>query len=250
MVRIRSKREIELIRESCQIVADTLSMLNEHIKPGVTTGDLDRMAEEFIVKRGGRPAFKGYMGFPASLCISIDDVVVHGIPGKEKLLDGQVVGIDCGVEKNGYYGDSARTFAVGEISSKKRKLMDVTKAALMLGIQQAIPGNYVSDIGHAIQTHVESFGYSVVRELVGHGVGTELHEEPQIPNFGQPKQGYRLRAGMCLAIEPMINQGSKEVYTENDGWTVRTMDGQVSAHFEHTISITENSAQILSWGKS
>ena len=250
MVRIRSNREIELIRESCQIVADTLNMLNEHIKPGVTTGDLDRMAEEFIVKRGGRPAFKGYMGFPASLCISIDDVVVHGIPGKEKLLDGQVVGIDCGVEKNGYYGDSARTFAVGEISQKNRKLMDVTKAALMLGIQQAIPGNYVSDIGHAIQTHVESFGYSVVRELVGHGVGTELHEEPQIPNFGQPKHGYRLRAGMCLAIEPMINQGSKEVYTENDGWTVRTLDGQVSAHFEHTISITENSAQILSWGKS
>ena len=250
MVRIRSNREIEMIRESCQIVADTLIMLNEHIKPGVTTGDLDRMAEEFIVKRGGRPAFKGYMGFPASLCISIDDVVVHGIPGKDKLLDGQVVGIDCGVEKNGYYGDSARTFAVGEISPKNRKLMDVTKAALMLGIQQAIPGNYVSDIGHAIQTHVESFGYSVVRELVGHGVGTELHEEPQIPNFGQPKQGYRLRAGMCLAIEPMINQGSKEVYTENDGWTVRTLDGQVSAHFEHTISITENSAQILSWGKS
>ncbi|NQU28292.1 MAG: type I methionyl aminopeptidase [Candidatus Marinimicrobia bacterium] len=250
MVRIRSKREIEMIRESCQIVADTLIMLNEHIKPGVATGDLDRMAEEFIVKRGGRPAFKGYMGFPASLCISIDDVVVHGIPGKDKLLDGQVVGIDCGVEKNGYYGDSACTYAVGEISSKKRKLMDVTKAALMLGIQQAIPGNYVSDIGHAIQTHVESYGYSVVRELVGHGVGTELHEEPQIPNFGQPKQGYRLRAGMCLAIEPMINQGSKEVYTENDGWTVRTLDGQVSAHFEHTISITENSTQILSWGKS
>jgi len=250
MVRIRSKREIEMIRESCQIVADTLIMLNEHIKPGVTTGDLDRMAEEFIVKRGGRPAFKGYMGFPASLCISIDDVVVHGIPGKDKLLDGQVVGIDCGVEKNGYYGDSARTFAVGEISPKNKKLMDVTKAALMLGIQQAIPGNYVSDIGHAIQTHVESFGYSVVRELVGHGVGTELHEEPQIPNFGQPKQGYRLRAGMCLAIEPMINQGGKEVFTENDGWTVRTLDGQVSAHFEHTISITENSAQILSWGKS
>ena len=250
MVRIRSNREIEMIRESCQIVADTLIMLNEHIKPGVTTGDLDRMAEEFIVKRGGRPAFKGYMGFPASLCISIDDVVVHGIPGKDKLLDGQVVGIDCGVEKNGYYGDSARTFAVGEISPKNRKLMDVTKAALMLGIQQAIPGNYVSDIGHAIQTHVESFGYSVVRELVGHGVGTELHEEPQIPNFGQPKQGYRLRAGMCLAIEPMINQGGKEVFTENDGWTVRTLDGQVSAHFEHTISITENSAQILSWGKS
>ncbi|NQT98081.1 MAG: type I methionyl aminopeptidase [Candidatus Marinimicrobia bacterium] len=250
MVRIRTKREIELIRESCQIVADTLSMLNEHIKPGVSTHDLDRMAEEFIVSRGGRPAFKGYMGFPASLCISIDDVVVHGIPGKEKLHDGQVVGIDCGVEKNGYYGDAARTYAVGSIDNSTQRLMDITQEALMLGINQARAGNYVSDIGHAIQTYVESHGYSVVRELVGHGVGTELHEEPQIPNFGVPRQGYQLKAGMCLAIEPMINKGAKEVFTEQDGWTVRTLDGQVSVHFEHTVAITENGAKILSQRKN
>ncbi len=250
MVRIRTKREIELIRESCQIVADTLSILNEHIKPGVSTNDLDRMAEEFIISRGGRPAFKGYMGFPGSLCISIDDVVVHGIPGNEKLYDGQVVGIDCGVEKNRYYGDAARTYAVGRIDNSTQRLMDITQEALMLGIDQARVGNYVSDIGHAIQTYVESHGYSVVRELVGHGVGTELHEEPQIPNFGVPRQGYRLKTGMCLAIEPMINKGAKEVFTEQDGWTVRTLDGQVSVHFEHTIAITENGAKILSQGSN
>ena len=250
MVRIRTKREIELIRESCQIVADTLSMLDEHIKPGVSTNDLDRMAEEFIISHGGRPAFKGYMGFPASLCISIDDVVVHGIPGNEKLHDGQVVGIDCGVEKIGYYGDAARTYAVGCIDNSTQRLMDITQEALVLGINQAQAGNYVSDIGHAIQTHVESHGYSVVRELVGHGVGTELHEEPQIPNFGVPRQGYRLKTGMCLAIEPMINKGAKEVFTEQDGWTVRTLDGQVSVHFEHTIAITENGAKILSQGSN
>lgn len=250
MVRIRTKREIELIRESCQIVADTLSMLNEHIKPGASTTDLDRMAEEFIVSRGGRPAFKGYMGFPASICISIDDVVVHGIPGKEKLHEGQVVGIDCGVEKNGYYGDAARTYAVGSIDNSTQRLMDITQEALILGIDQARTGNYVSDIGHAIQTYVESHGYSVVRELVGHGVGTELHEEPQIPNFGVPRQGYRLKAGMCLAIEPMINKGAKEVFTEQDGWTVRTLDGQVSVHFEHTVAITENGTKILSQGSN
>ena len=250
MVRIRTKREIELIRESCQIVADTLSMLDEHIKPGVSTNDLDRMAEEFIISHGGRPAFKGYMGFPASLCISIDDVVVHGIPGNEKLHDGQVVGIDCGVEKIGYYGDAARTYAVGCIDNSTQRLMDITQEALVLGINQARAGNYVSDIGHAIQTYVESNGYSVVRELVGHGVGTELHEEPQIPNFGVPRQGYRLKTGMCLAIEPMINKGAKEVFTEQDGWTVRTLDGQVSVHFEHTIAITENGAKILSQGSN
>lgn len=250
MVRIRTKREIELIRESCQIVADTLSMLNEHIKPGASTTDLDRMAEEFIVSRGGRPAFKGYMGFPASICISIDDVVVHGIPGKEKLHEGQVVGIDCGVEKNGYYGDAARTYAVGSIDNSTQRLIDITQEALILGIDQARTGNYVSDIGHAIQTYVESHGYSVVRELVGHGVGTELHEEPQIPNFGVPRQGYRLKAGMCLAIEPMINKGAKEVFTEQDGWTVRTLDGQVSVHFEHTVAITENGTKILSQGSN
>ncbi len=246
MVRIRTKREIELIRISAQLVADTLAMLEGHIHPGVTTSELDRLAEDYIRSQGGRPVFKGYMGFPSSLCISINDVVVHGIPGPTVLQEGQIVGIDCGVEKNGYIGDAARTFAVGEISDADKQLMQVTNAALLLGIEQARPGNFVSDIGHAIQQYVEAHGYSVVRELVGHGVGTELHEEPQIPNFGFPKQGYPLKAGMVLAIEPMINMGVKEVYTDKDGWTVRTMDGKNSAHFEHTIAVLENGAQILS----
>lgn len=246
MVKIRTEREINLIAESNKIVSETLDILNENIKPGIKTSDLDKLAEEFIISQGARPAFKGYMGFPATLCISIDDEVVHGIPNGKILKEGQIVSIDCGVEKNGYYGDSARTFAVGKIDSKKQDLLNVTKESLMRGIAAAKEGNYVSDIGHAVQTYVESHGYSVVRELVGHGIGTELHEEPQVPNYGKPKQGHRLQAGMCIAIEPMINAGKKETYTERDGWTVKTKDGSVSAHFEHTIAITKNSAKILS----
>lgn len=246
MVKIRTKREISLIAESNKIVAETLDMLSEHIKPGVKTIDLDKLAEEFIMSRGARPAFKGYMGFPSTLCISIDDEVVHGIPNGKILKEGQIVSIDCGAKKNSYYGDSARTFAVGIIDSKKQDLMMVTKESLMRGIDMAKEGNYVSDIGHAVQTYVESHGYSVVRDLVGHGIGTELHEEPQVPNYGKPKQGHRLQTGMCLAIEPMINAGAKEIYTDSDGWTVKTKDGSASAHFEHTIAITENGAKILS----
>ena len=246
MVKIRTKREINLIAESNKIVAETLDMLSENIKPGVKTIDLDKLAEEFIMSRGARPAFKGYMGFPSTLCISIDDEVVHGIPNGKILKEGQIVSIDCGAKKNSYYGDSARTFAVGIIDSKKQDLMMVTKESLMRGIDVAKEGNYVSDIGHAVQTYVESHGYSVVRDLVGHGIGTELHEEPQVPNYGKPKQGHRLQTGMCLAIEPMINAGAKEIYTDSDGWTVKTKDGSASAHFEHTIAITENGAKILS----
>lgn len=246
MVKIRTERELNLIAESNKIVSETLDILNENIKPGIKTSDLDKLAEEFIISQGARPAFKGYMGFPATLCISIDDEVVHGIPNGKILKEGQIVSIDCGVEKNGYYGDSARTFAVGKIDSKKQNLLNVTKESLMRGIAAAKEGNYVSDIGHAVQTYVESHGYSVVRELVGHGIGTELHEDPQVPNYGKPKQGHRLQAGMCIAIEPMINAGKKETYTERDGWTVKTKDGSVSAHFEHTIAITKNSAKILS----
>ncbi len=246
MVRIRTKREIDLITASCQIVADTLDMLNEHVKPGARIIDLDAKAENFIRSCGARPAFKGYMGFPATLCVSVDDEVVHGIPNDRVLEEGQIVGIDCGAEKDGYFGDHARTFAVGTISEDKRKLMDATRESLMLGIAAAIPGNYVSDIGHAIQSYVEGFGFSVVRELVGHGIGTELHEEPQVPNYGRPKQGYKLRNGMCIAIEPMINMGVKEVKTDSDGWTIRTADGEASAHFEHTIAITENGPVVLS----
>ena len=246
MIRIRSKKEIELIATSCQIVSDTLDMLSDHVKPGVKINDLDKMAEKFIINCGARPAFKGYMGFPATLCVSVDDEVVHGIPNDRILKEGQIVGIDCGAEKDGYFGDHARTFSVGKITNDKQKLMDITHKSLMLGIAEASPDNFVSDIGYAIQSYVEKFGYSVVRELVGHGIGTELHEEPQIPNYGEPKQGYRLREGMCIAIEPMINLGSKEIKTDSDGWTIRTLDGQVSAHFEHTIAITSNGPKILS----
>ena len=250
MIRIRSKKEIELIATSCQIVSDTLDMLSNHVKPGVKINDLDKMAEKFIINCGARPAFKGYMGFPATLCVSVDDEVVHGIPNDRILKEGQIVGIDCGAEKDGYFGDHARTFSVGKITNDKQKLMDITHKSLMLGIAEASPDNFVSDIGYAIQSYVEKYGYSVVRELVGHGIGTELHEEPQIPNYGEPKQGYRLREGMCIAIEPMINLGSKEVKTDSDGWTIRTLDGQVSAHFEHTIAITSNGPIILSQRES
>jgi len=246
MVRIRTAREVNLIATSCQIVADTLNMLADYVKPGVSILELDSKAEKFILNNGARPAFKGYMGFPATLCVSVDDEVVHGIPKDKILEEGQIVGIDCGAEKDGYFGDHAKTFSVGKIPIEKQRLMEVTHKSLMLGIEAAIPGNYVSDIGHAIQTYVEGFGYSVVRELVGHGIGTELHEEPQIPNYGQPKQGYMLREGMCIAIEPMINLGVKEVKTDSDGWTIRTVDGEASAHFEHTITITSNRPKILS----
>ena len=246
MVKIRTEREINLIAESNKIVSETLDLISKNIRPGIKTSELDKLAEDFIVSRGSRPAFKGYMGFPSTLCISIDDEVVHGIPNGKALEEGQIVSIDCGAEKNGYYGDSARTFAVGKIDSKKQDLMNVTQESLMRGIDAAREGNYVSDIGHAVQTYVESHGYSVVRDLVGHGIGTELHEEPQVPNYGRPKQGYRLKIGMCIAIEPMINAGSKEIITESDGWTVKTKDGSTSAHFEHTIAITKDGPKILS----
>ncbi len=250
MVYTRSNSEIEKISKSCQIVADTLIMLEEHIVEGICVSDLDKMAEEYIISRGARPAFKGYMGFPATLCISIDDAVVHGIPGEDILKNGQIVGIDCGAELGGYFGDHARSFAVGKISSDKEKLLKVTKESLLRGIEQAIPGNFVGDIGKAVQDHAENNGFSVVRELVGHGIGTSLHEEPQIPNFGEAKQGYKLRPGMCIAIEPMINSGSRDVFTANDGWTILTKDGMPSAHFEHTIAITEKGPKVLSVGSN
>ena len=246
MVYTRSNNEIEMISKSCQIVADTLEMISDLVVPGVLISDLDKMAENFIISAGARPAFKGYMGFPSTLCISIEDAVVHGIPHDIELEEGQIVGIDCGAELNGYYGDHAKTFAVGNISAEKKKLMTITKESLNKGIEMAVPGNRVGDIGHAVQTHAESNGYSVVRELVGHGIGQNLHEEPQVPNYGQPNEGYKLHAGMCIAIEPMINLGKKEVYTSEDGWTILTVDGKASAHFEHTIAILEDGPKILS----
>ena len=246
MVSVRSNREIEHISESAQIVADTLDMLTEKVESGISLMELDTLAEEFIRSRDAIPAFKGYMGFPATLCISVDDEVVHGIPSNKILNNGQIVGIDCGALKNGYYGDSARTFPVGDISHQDKKLIEVTQEALYLGIDEAVPGNYVSDIGHAIQKFVEPKGYSIVRELVGHGIGTNLHEDPQVPNYGDPGMGVKLKEGMCLAIEPMINRGGKEVYTLDDGWTIKTKDGFNSAHFEHTIAIRKDGPEVLS----
>ena len=246
MVYKRSENEINMISKSCQIVADTIDMLSEFVVPGVLISDLDKKAENFIISQGARPAFKGYMGFPSTLCISIEDAVVHGIPGDIELKEGQIVGIDCGAELNGYYGDHAKTFSVGKISDEKKKLMKITEESLYKGIEKAVPGNFVGDIGHAVQTHAESNGFSVVRELVGHGIGENLHEEPQVPNYGIPSQGYKLHTGMCIAIEPMINLGGREIYTAKDGWTILTADGKASAHFEHTIAILEDGPKILS----
>ena len=246
MVYKRSENEIKMISRSCQIVADTIDMLSEFVVPGALVSDLDKKAENFITSQGARPAFKGYMGFPSTLCISIEDAVVHGIPGDIELKEGQIVGIDCGAELNGYYGDHAKTFSVGKISSEKKKLMEITEESLYKGIEKAVPGNFVGDIGHAVQTHAESNGFSVVRELVGHGIGENLHEEPQVPNYGAPSQGYELHAGMCIAIEPMINLGGREIYTAKDGWTILTADGKASAHFEHTIAILDDGPKILS----
>ena len=250
MVHIRSEIEISKISKSCQIVADTLLMLEEYVQEGVKISKLDSLAEEFIRSHGARPAFKGYMGFPSTLCVSVDHAVVHGIPGDSYLKNGQIVGIDCGAELNGYFGDHAKSFPVGEIDQNKKKLLDVTSESLAKAIDKAIPGNFVGDIGFAVQKHAEENGFSVVRELVGHGIGSQLHEEPQIPNFGIEKQGYQLKSGMCIAIEPMINAGKKGVYTSDDGWTIYTVDGQPSAHFEHTIAITDNGPKILSVGSN
>ena len=246
MVNIRSDEEIKKIAFSCQIVADTLTMLEKFIKPGQSILELDKKAENFILSKGARPAFKGYMGFPSTLCISVDHAVVHGIPSPTHLEEGQIVGIDCGAEYDGYYGDHAKSFPVNKISDEKRKLLDVTKESLYLGIKQAKPGNFVGDIGNAIQTYAEKHGFSIVRELVGHGIGTDLHEEPQIPNYGHANDGIKLKAGMCIAIEPMVNIGQKEIYTADDGWTIFTKDGKPSAHFEHTIAITSDGPIILS----
>ncbi len=246
MVYLRDRREIEAIREAARLVAKTLDMLGREIRPGVTTAALDRLAETFIRDHGGRPAFKGYRGFPASICPSVNEEVVHAIPGPRRLDEGDLVGVDVGVEMGGYYGDSARTFAVGTVGEETERLMRVTREALMEGIARARGGNRVGDISHAIQTHVEHHGFSIVRSLVGHGIGREMHEEPAVPNFGPPDRGPRLMIGQVLAIEPMVNAGGSDVVTREDGWTVVTKDGSRSAHFEHTIAIGPNGPEILS----
>jgi methionyl aminopeptidase len=249
MIIIKSPREIELIRQSCRIVVDTFERIEQIIGPGIETREIDSEVEKYIHSWGAKPAFKGYRGFPASACISINDEVVHGIPNKRKLKPGQLVSIDIGVEFQNYFGDGAKTFVIGDISDKTKKLIRVTKEALYIGIDAAKLGNRLSDISHSIQTHVEHAGFSVVRDLVGHGVGRKLHEDPQIPNYGPANKGPRLRPGMVLAIEPMVNMGKYEVFFDDDDkWTVRTVDGLPSAHFEHTIAITENGADILTDG--
>jgi len=246
MVYLRNRDEIDAIRESARLVARTLRMLAGEVRPGVTTAELDRLAEAFIRDNGGRPAFKGYRGFPASICPSVNDAVVHAIPGGTPLKEGDIIGIDVGVEKDGYFGDAALSLPVGEVSEEAQRLLQVAREALLAGIAEARPGNRVGDISHAIQTHAESSGFSVVRTLVGHGIGREMHEEPQVPNFGPPARGPRLMTGQVLAIEPMINMGGHEVKVQPDGWTVVTRDGSLSAHFEHTVAVGENGPEILS----
>lgn len=233
------------MRAAGRIVAATLQLLGNEIRPGVTTKQLERLAVQFIRSQGGRPTFKGYNGFPGYICTSIDAEIVHGIPGERPLKEGEIISLDIGVTLDGYVGDGAYTFPVGEVNPDKQRLMAVTAEALRLGIAQAQPGNYLSDIGHAIQSYVEQNGMGVVRQLVGHGIGRNLHEPPEVPNYGEPKRGPMLREGMCLAIEPMVTLGTYEIEVLSDGWTVVTRDRLPSAHYEHTIAITATGPQIL-----
>jgi len=245
VIKIKTDAQIEIMRKAGEIVAETLQVIESEINPGVTTGRLDSIAEDFIISRGASPAFKGYRGFPATTCISIDEEVVHGIPGKRQLVDGQIVSVDLGAVVDGFYGDSAATFAVGEISEEKQKLLDVTKRSLEIGINKVKAGIKLGVVSSAIQEVVEAAGFSVVREMVGHGIGQKLHEEPQVPHFGPADAGPILEKGMVLAIEPMVNAGGFRINQKPDGWTIITADGSVSAHFEHTVAITENGADIL-----
>jgi len=246
MIYLKTDEEIELMRVANLLVSATLAEVAKCIQPGVTTQKLDKVAEEFILDNKATPLFKGYKGFPNALCISINDQVVHGIPGAYQLKNGDIVSIDCGVKKNGYCGDSAYTFEVGEVTPEVKKLLQTTKEALYTGINNAVEGKRIGDVAHSIQGYCESRGYSVVRELVGHGIGKDMHEAPEVPNYGKKGYGALLKNGMCIAIEPMINLGSKNVRFEKDGWTVRTRDGKPSAHFEHTVAIRPGKADILS----
>ncbi len=245
MIVVKTKPQIEIMRRAGELVAKTLDLVEASAHPGVTTAELDRIAEDFIRSHGAVPAFKGYLGYPATICVSIDDEVVHGIPGKRFLAEGQIVSIDAGVSLDGWFGDAARTLKIGSIPSEAERLLRATQEALLMGIQQARVGNRLGDISAAVQTFAEEKGYSVVRDLVGHGIGQKMHEEPQVPNFGAPHTGIQLKAGMVLAIEPMINAGGAKVTVASDQWTVRTADGSLSAHFEHTVAVTENGPDVL-----
>ena len=246
MITYKSAEEIELIRESSLLVGKALAEVAKIIRPGITPLELDRRAEEFIRDSNAIPAFKGYGDFPNTLCISLNDVVVHGIPSSKALIDGDIVSVDCGVLKNGYYGDSAYTFEIGEVPDAIKQLLMVTKESLYKGIEKAIEGMRIGDVGFAVQEHAEKFGYGVVREMVGHGIGKNLHEKPEVPNYGKRGAGIKLMEGLVIAIEPMINLGKAPIFQDNDGWTIRTKDGKVSAHFEHTVAVKKGKADILS----
>jgi methionyl aminopeptidase len=245
MIILKSKSEIEKMAVACHIVAEVLATLVRAVRPGLSTLELDALAERGIRTRGGMPAFKGYRGFPNTLCVSLNEQVVHGIPSKRRLRAGDIIGLDLGATWEGYYGDAAVTIPVGPIPAETECLLTTAREALYLGVKEVSPGKHLSDISHAIQRHAETRGYSVVRAFVGHGIGTALHEEPQVPNFGPPGRGPRLKVGMVLAIEPMVNVGHADVEILDDGWTVVTADGQLSAHFEHTVAITDEGPQIL-----
>ena len=246
MIYYKTEEEIELIRESSLLVGKTLAELAKAIKPGVTTLQLDKIAHDFIRDNGGVPAFLNYDGFPNTLCVSVNSQVVHGIPGNYELKEGDLVSVDCGVVKNDFFGDSAYSFAVGEVSEQVQKLMRVTKESLYKGIEKATAGMRIGDVAEAVQSHAESNGFSVVRELVGHGVGRNLHEAPEVPNFGSKGKGIKMQEGLVIAIEPMINMGRRNVVTEKDGWTIRAADNKPSAHYEHTIVVRKGAAEILS----
>jgi methionyl aminopeptidase len=246
MIYLKTDEEIELMRESNLLVSRTHAELAKVIEPGISTLKLDKIAETFIRDNNSEPAFLGYNGFPNTLCISVNDMVVHGIPSSYLLKDGDIVSVDCGVLKNGFFGDSAYTFMVGNVKPEVKALLEATKESLFLAIKAALAGNRLGDIGYAVQSYCEKKGYSVVREMVGHGIGRNLHEKPEVPNYGQKGRGALLKPGMVLAIEPMINLGKKEIFVEKDGWTIRTKDGSPSAHFEHTIAICKGEADILS----
>ena len=245
MISCKSERELSYMRDAGRVVAQTFAEMARAAKAGVTTGELDRLAEDFIIKRGARPAFKGLYGFPATICASVNEEVVHGLPGLRKLKDGDIISIDIGAEINGYFGDSAVTYPVGDVGNEALRLVKATEESLYRGISSARPGNRLSDISNAVQTCAESHGYSVVRDYVGHGIGRSMHEEPQLPNFGRPGRGPRLKEGMTLAIEPMVNMGTFDVRTLPNNWTVVTLDAKPSAHFEHTVAITDDKPEIL-----
>ena len=245
MITVKSSRDLKLMREACVISARALREGGKAVEPGVTTEEIDRIIRKYIESAGAIPSFLGYGGFPASACISVNDTVIHGIPGKQIIKAGDIVSIDVGAYFNGFHGDNAATFGAGDVSKQAKLLMEATEASLYEGIRAATPGNRVGDIGAAVQRYVEERGYSVVRQFVGHGVGTDLHEDPSVPNFGTPGRGTRLTPGMTLAIEPMVNAGTHEVKILGDGWTTKTKDGKLSAHFEHTVAITPDGPVIL-----